>query len=75
MNTMEKLEYEINKAVDTSCICKGKTCRSLESEIDALESRLSSLCMSEGTCSSDSVLELEKKISTAYKQIPSKTNI
>ena len=75
MNSMERLEYDINTACEASSVCRGEVCRSLESEIDALGSRLSSLCSSEGTCSTVKVGELKEKIHTAYGNIPSKTNI
>ena len=75
MTRMEILENDINTASEASTVCRGEVCRSLESEVDALESRLSLLCSPPGTCSTVKVAELEEKIHTAYGNIPSKTNI
>lgn len=75
MTTMEKLDNEITKAMETSCICRGEVCRSLEPEVDDLEYQLSSVCSSEGTCSSDEVVDLENKIRETYKHIPSDKKI
>ena len=75
MKTMEKLENDINKAMETSCMCRGEWCRSLESEVDELDYQLSSVCSSEGTCSSDKVVDLENKIRMTYKHIPSGIHI
>jgi len=75
MTTMEKLENEITRVMETSCICRGELCRSLEPEVDELEYQLSSVCSSEGNCSSDKVVDLENKIQMTYKHIPSDRNI
>ena len=75
MTTMKKLESEINKAMETSSMCRGEWCRSLESEVDELDYQLSSVCSSEGTCSSDKVVDLENKIRMTYKHIPSGIHI
>ncbi|MBW1792361.1 MAG: hypothetical protein JRJ14_08945 [Deltaproteobacteria bacterium] len=75
MTTMEKLTNDINKAMETSCICRGEWCRSLEPEVDELEYQLTSVCSFEGTCSSDKVVDLENKIRMTYKHIPSDTLI
>jgi hypothetical protein len=75
MTTMEKLENGISKVMETSCICRGEWCRSLEPEVDKLEYQLTSVCSSEGTCSSSKVVDLENKIRMTYKHIPTDINI
>jgi hypothetical protein len=70
MKTMEKLVNDIDSVLEKSCVCRGEWCRSLESEIDALEYELSSVCSSEGTCSSDKVVNLENKVRKTYKNLP-----
>jgi hypothetical protein len=71
MTTMEKLENEITDVMETSFICRGELCRSLEPEVDKLGYELSSVCSSAGTCSSRKVADMEKKIRMTYKNIPS----
>ncbi len=75
MTTMEKLENKITKVLETSFICRGELCRSLEPEVDKLAYQLSSVCVSAGTCSSKKVTDLENKIRTTYKHIPSDIHI
>lgn len=70
MTTMETLESDINKAYETSTICRGELCKTLEPTLDTLEGQLSSICFIDGSCSSDKVVDLKKKIRKVYQQIP-----
>lgn len=71
MTKMEKLESKINDVMETSLYCRGELCKSLEPEVDRLGYELSSVCSSERSCSSNKVMNLEKKIRNTYKHIPS----
>ena len=75
MATMEKLEQDINKAMETSRMCRGEVCRSLESEVDQLEDQLTSMCSAEGTCSTSEVAGLKNKIRMTYENLPSAVHI
>lgn len=71
MTTIEKLENGIDKTLEYSAICRAEWCRSLEPEVDELAEELSSVCSAEETCSTNKVMDLEKKIHMTYKNIPS----
>jgi hypothetical protein len=70
MTTMERLERDINRVEEASCICRGEWCRTLEPEVDKLSYKLSAFCSSHGTCASGEVADLETKIRSAYRHIP-----
>jgi len=71
MTIIEKLNSDINNAEETSRVCRGEWCRTLEPEVDKLAYELSAACTSHSTCASGEVVGLESKISSTYKHIPS----
>lgn len=69
VTTLERLETNIDNTMEMSAICRGEWCNLLEPEIDGLDYTLSSVCVSEGSCSSDKVRDLEDKIHSAYRNV------
>jgi hypothetical protein len=70
MTIMEKLERDINNVEEASFVCRGEWCRTLEPVVDKLAYELSASCISHGTCASDGVVDLERKIRNTYRHIP-----
>jgi hypothetical protein len=68
-NYLEILEKDIDKVEDMSRLCRGELCRSLESELDALQNELGELKINEGDFEKDLVEKMSKKLKDAYKHL------
>lgn len=65
----EILEEDINKLLAQSHVCRGEWCRSLESEIDALQNELMEIKKIEGGLEKTRFEEMSAKIKEAYRQL------
>ncbi|MBW2472502.1 MAG: hypothetical protein JRE18_10520 [Deltaproteobacteria bacterium] len=66
---LEILEKDIDKVVDMSRLCRGELCRSLESELDALQNELGELKIYEGDFEKELVEKMSRKLKDAYKHL------